>query len=62
MSSDEEIYKKKKKSKDSEKYTEKEAYQIKPDKTSHKLDTSSWPLLLKVKLKYLISSLLTLLL
>ena len=41
MSSDDEVHQKKKK-KDTNNYS------IKPEKTTNKLDTSSWPLLLKV--------------
>jgi len=41
MSSDDEVNHKKKK---------KETYAIKPEKTTQKLDTSSWPLLLKVNI------------
>ena len=43
MSSDDEVHHKKKK-----KDTSSNNYSIKPEKTTTKLDTSSWPLLLKV--------------
>ena len=45
MSSDDEVQQKKK----GKKETKDQNYSIKPEKTTNKLDTSSWPLLLKVK-------------
>lgn len=46
MSSDEEVQVKSKKGKKTEKQTD---YQIKPSTLTPHLDTSDWPLLLKVK-------------
>ena len=52
-SSDEEVQKKTKKG---VKKSEKQDYQIKPSNGGPKLDTSNWPLLLKVKPNSLISN------